>query len=454
MNEFLQGNFAPWRHEENINELTVIGKIPDDLNGVLLRNGPNPQFDPIGDYHWFGGDGMLHAIRIQNGKASYDNRWVRTERFLCEQKAGKALSDGIYHNIEELKKVSSNTANTNIIAYQDKLLALNEGALPTQIELRDLSTLGNYTFDNQITRRLTAHPRFDYQRKEFITYSYIHDDESLMYYRLNQDNKLIAMKAINWPYPAMLHDFVTTENYVIFPIFPCTMSVERMFQGKHMMMWEGDQLNTFFIITDREGNEICSIETDPCYVYHFGNAYEENHCIIIDAMVGKCSALMPDRHGKIATRNDSISRLARWKINLETRAISLTYLDELAAEFPRFDERFNGRPYQHLYTGGRADQNDQFDRIMHYDLVNQRKNEHCFNNDVPSEPVFVPRSEKEGDGYVLTIVYRADEDRSDIVILDAMHIEESPVAIIKIPHRIPYGFHGNFINYDESYIEG
>lgn len=120
-------------------------------------------------------------------------------------------------------------------------------------------------------------------------------------------------------------------------------------------------------------------------------------------------------------------------------------MDDTGVEFPRFDERFNGRQYQHLYTSGCGSLSESQDRIMHYDLVNQSKQEHVFGNDVPSEPVFVPRSEKEGDGYLLVVVYRTNEDRSDVVILDAQNIAEKPIAIIKIPHRIPYGFHGNFI---------
>ena len=82
---------------------------------------------------------------------------------------------------------------------------------------------------------------------------------------------------------------------------------------------------------------------------------------------------------------------------------------------------------------------------MHYNLENDTKQTHRFENDVPWEPVFVPRSEKEGDGYLLTVVYRTNEDRSDVVILDAENIEAEPIAIIKIPHRIPFGFHGNFV---------
>ena len=445
---FLQGVFAPWRQENDLEYLEVDGKIPENLHGVLLRNGPNPQFDPPEPYHWFNGDGMLHAIYINQGNARYKNRWIRTERFNLERQAGKALFNtnlATTQNDLIVAAASSNTANTNIVAYNRKLLTLNEGASPVSMQLSNLHTLGDYTFEGKIKRRLSAHPRYDQRCGELMTYSYIDVDEKLVYYRLDRYNRLLNQTTIQWPHPVMLHDFINTENYVIFPLFPCTMSIARMQRGETMFMWEGDELPTWFIIADRAGKEIARIETDAYYVYHFGNAYERGDNIIIDAMLGKCTGLMPDRHGKVATRGDSAARLARWTINRKSLHIKLEYLDELNTEFPRFDERFNGINYRYLYAGARIAAAELFDRIICYDLSTGDKQEHHFGTDIPGEPVFVPRSAKEGDGYLLTVVYRSAEDRSDVVILDAQAIADAPLATIKIPHRIPFGFHGNFV---------
>ena len=436
--QFLKGVFAPFRQEENFDQLEIQGKIPVDLQGILLRNGPNPQFDPVGAYHLFDGDGMVHAIRIKDGKASYDNRWVRTERFLQERKAGKALLD-----------VDHTTANTNIIAYQNHILALNEGEVPTEILLTNLDTIGIFTFNGQITRPLTAHPRFDHKRQEFLTYSYTDPDGGLIYYRLNADQRVIAEHGINWPYSAMMHDFVNTEHYVIFPIFPCTLSFERARRGESPCMWEGDLLNTYFIVTNQAGQEVMRIETNPCHVYHFGNAYEHGDCILINALVSKIEPLMPNRQGQTASIQDGAAHLARFTINLKKHSIHLEYLDKTPGEFPRFDERFNGYAYRHLYMSGQMSghegSDNPFDRIMHYDLHKEKITVHKFGDDIPTEPVFVPRSSEEGDGYLLVVVYRTKEDRSDVVILDACRLDSEPIAVIKIPHRIPFGFHGNFV---------
>lgn len=442
---FLEGNYAPWRSEDEYDNLEVIGDMPRDLKGTLIRNGANPQFDPIGFYHWFEGDGMLHAIHIADGKAQYRNRWVRTERFKLEAAAGKLLFNAALSADPDpaLAYVSQNTANTNIISVNQRLLALNEGASPVEIDLQTLNTIGDYTFDEKIKTRFTAHPRYDHRTKELLAYSYINEDGSLRYYRINQDDQVVAENKINWPYQAMMHDFVNTENYVIFPIFPTTMSFERMMKGESIFMWEGDQFDTYFIVTDRDGNEVTRLKTDPCFVYHFGNAYEDGDSIIIDAVRGKVCPLFPDRHGHIGTVEDAQAHLVRWTLDLKQQTVSCDSLDKLTIEFPRFDERFNGYPYRHLYAAG--SDSVLYDRLVHYDLKSNQKFEHCFDNANPCEPVFVARSEKEGDGYLLTVVYRNDEDRSDVLILDAQDITADPMAIIKIPHRIPFGFHGNFV---------
>src|ERR1700712_1636703 len=89
-NPFLSGNYAPVRSEDEF-DLAVTGQIPAGLNGAFYRNGPNPQFEPRGPYHWFGGDGMIHGFFLEDGKARYRNRWVRTPRWREEHAAGKAL---------------------------------------------------------------------------------------------------------------------------------------------------------------------------------------------------------------------------------------------------------------------------------------------------------------------------------------------------------------------------
>ena len=76
----LRGNFAPLHMECDLHDCIIQGEIPTDLNGTYFRNGPDPQFPPIVQHHWFAGDGMIHMFRIEEGRVSYCNRWVRTTK--------------------------------------------------------------------------------------------------------------------------------------------------------------------------------------------------------------------------------------------------------------------------------------------------------------------------------------------------------------------------------------
>src|SRR5213596_370957 len=131
----LEGNFAPVREEVTADNLKVIGKLPKELNGLFVRNGPNPQFEPKGAYHWFDGDGMLHGVRLKDGKASYRNRYIRTDGWTEENRAGKALYTGML-GLPDFKKIAQtgepgkNTANTALVWHNGKLLALWEGGAP------------------------------------------------------------------------------------------------------------------------------------------------------------------------------------------------------------------------------------------------------------------------------------------------------------------------------------
>ena len=145
----LNDNYAPLRMECEVNDLIVEGGIPQDLYGSFYRNGPDPQFPPLGQYHWFGGDGMVHAFHFENGKISYLNRWSRTSKWLQERKAGKSLIDGLNPMNSDPQwnpEGSDGTANTNIIFHAGKLLALEEGHVPFELDPITLESKGAYDY--------------------------------------------------------------------------------------------------------------------------------------------------------------------------------------------------------------------------------------------------------------------------------------------------------------------
>src|SRR5690242_15474590 len=166
-------NRAPIPFEADAPFLKIVGELPRELNGVLYRNGPNPQFDSPGA-HWFVGDGMLHAFHLENGRASYRNRWIRTPKWLAEHDAGRALFGGFGRKLPDAPAALTDggVANTNIIFHGGRLLALEEAHLPTEIAPGTLATTGYHDYDGRLRGAFTAHPKIDPMTGEMVFFGY------------------------------------------------------------------------------------------------------------------------------------------------------------------------------------------------------------------------------------------------------------------------------------------
>ena len=449
---FLRGNYAPWPMEGEIHNLVVEGEIPRDLDGTLFRNGPNPQFAPRGRYHWFDGDGMIHAFTIRDGKAHYRNRWVRSQRFQMEREAGEALWGGLAdwaNSDPRVEGIFPNAANTNIIVHGGKLLALWEAGPPHELDPRTLETRGVYDFDGKLQGPMTAHPKIDPDTGELLFFGYSPFPPYLRYYVASADGKITRSEEIEVPVPTMMHDFIATRNHVIFMVFPATFRFENFASGAPIR-WE-PELGTKIGVMPRNGTsaDVRWFETNPCYVFHPMNAYSENGQVIADVCRFDRLPLFDG-----AEVNDMINggsaKLTRWTLNLNDGTLKEKQLDDSPAEFPRLDERYAGLMYRYGYSGGRCGAPTDggfYNAIFRYDHQTGKKHVCDFGSaGFPSEPIFVPRSARslEGQGYLLSVVYREPENRSELVILDAENIEHKPLASVKLPHRIPYGFHGNW----------
>lgn len=449
-NMFLTGIWEPIDFECDIHDPIIVGNVPKELNGIFYRNGANPQYVYSENYHMFEGDGMIHAVTFQNGQVSYKNRWIRTEKFLAERHARKSLFGGMRDLMvcdESVKDCSRNTANTNVIWHHNKLLALNEGSCPVNINIKDLTECETYTFNEVLNRSMMAHPKIDPLTGELIFYSYFGPD--FKYYIANKNGKMIYQNNITMPFICMMHDFAITENFSIFPLFPLTWDFQRIMRGEQVFKWE-PYLNSRFAIIPRYGNDkdVVWFEDQAALGFHVVNAREEKDKIILEMVV------IDDIPGAtIAFADDNVSYInyfTRWVFDLKTRKITKERLDDINVEFPKIDDRFVGRKQQHAYMNGTLNKNlsHLFDSIIHYDTKNNKKKIHHFGEgSYPLEPIFVPRSvyAKEGDGFLLSYVYREKINRSDLVILDAQHVDADPLAIIQLPHRVPFGFHGCWV---------
>lgn len=448
-NRYLSGNYAPVHKELNLSNLEVIGTLPRSLKGTYYCIGSNPQFDPIGNYHWFTGDGMVHAITINAQGASYCNRWVRTEKFTAERQLGQPIFDGMdqrINNDPQYNNLSNNSANTNIVMHAGMLQALNEGALPMLLSQNDLNTIGTHNFDGRILETLSAHPRLEAATELMHTYSYLSLQERLRYHCINNNGDVIEQREINWPYPCMMHDFLITENYCIFPCFPMTYSFERAMQSGEFFKWEPHLPTAFGIMPRGDMHaKIIWIEFDSCHVMHFSNAFEHNSDIIIDAFKYKTSPIFH----KSSSDEPLLTQLVRWRIDLKSKSVNETGLEDSRSDFPRFDERFNGRRYNICYYAEDSSGKFQFlNRVNRIDFETGDKQYYDFGKDGITEPVFVPddKNSKKDEGYLIAMRYSENSKTSCLEIFNAQHINDGPVTSIKLPCRVPYTFHGNWVN--------
>jgi carotenoid cleavage dioxygenase-like enzyme len=456
-NPYLSGNFAPLSSEDDFAELPLEGALPHELAGTLYRNGPNPQFPPRDDnYHWFLGDGMLHAFFIANGKVSYRNRFIRTPKWDVEHKAGKALFGSWGNPATTDPSVLGHiggTANTNIVSHAGKLLAVEEGHEPFAVDPASLDPKGYETYAGE-AGRFTAHPKIDPETGEMLFFGYgvgqVPLSAGMVFGVVDQNGRVTRRDLFQAPFASMVHDFMVTKNHVLFPILPLTLSLERAMNGLPPVAWEPQKGARVGVMARNAGiDTIRWFTTDANYVFHVMNAWEEGSRVIADVMEYPNAPLFPNADGSAGVPARAILR--RWTFDLaaNTNTIKRETLDDISGEFPRFDERKAGLPYRHGWFAARStnEPDVRFDAIAHIDLSTGRRATYVLpQGDVTSEPVFVERSAKadEGDGWILAVIYRGRENRSDLVVLDAQNVEAGPIATAKLPRRVPFGFHGSW----------
>lgn len=452
-------NLGPIFVEYDQADLAIEGELPRELNGTLYRNGANPQF-PTADSHWFFGDGMLHAFRLDNGRAFYRNRWVRTPKWLAEHDAGKALFGGFNRKLPGVaKSVTSDggVANTNVLYHAGKLLALEEGHPPTEIERDTLATRGYCDYGGAINGPFTAHPKIDPVTGEMLFFGYNATGlltAGMSVGSIDRTGKVTRFDRFKSPYAAMVHDFIVTERHILFPILPLTGSLWRAVRGKPPYAWEPGK-GSYVGVMKRDGKtrDIVWFRSEACFVFHVMNAWEDGDRIEANVMQSEVVPLFTDVDGKPTDPEKARARLCRWSFDLSGKTDRFTrrYLDDITGEFPRIDERRAGLRSGHGWYAC-ADPSLplglSLSGLVHVDGDGARRGRYMLPlGDSVSEPVFVPRAKDgaEGDGWLLVVIWRGRENRSDLAVFNATDIDNGPIALVKLDHRVPDGFHGNWV---------
>jgi carotenoid cleavage dioxygenase len=345
-------------------------------------------------------------------------------------------------------------ANTNIVRHANRLLALEEGHAPIEMDSASLATIGTWTYNNQLPRNMTAHPKIDPRTGELLFFANVPNGRltgELDYYLANAAGDLIRSQRFQGPFPALVHDFAVTPDFVVFGICPVTLSLSRARAGGPLIAWEPDRGTHVGIIPRRGGASDFQWFAGPsCMVWHFMNAFNEGNRIVVDGCQQK-SAMFPAADGSPPDSDRASQYLTRWEFDwTKPGNFRIDRLSEVRCEYPRIDERRTGLSYRHGYVAfiGGPGSADLFHRgLGHFDHANQTMQIYdagprC----AVAEPVFVPRASgsPEGEGYLLTNVFDEDRNASHLAIFDAEQVESGPIARAHLGHRVPVGFHANW----------
>jgi carotenoid cleavage dioxygenase len=444
-------NTDPIDFETDVASLPIAGRLPEGLEGTLLRIGPNPVI-PEPSRHWFSGDGMLHAFQVGAGRVRYRNRWVRTTRWQAAQRVVKGLP-----SVETPPELDSGVANTHVILHAGRTLALEEAHRPVAVQLDTLETLGIEDFDGRVGLRFTAHPKTDPETGELVFFGYGSPDQlsaGMTYGVVSRDGSQVRhLEYFDAPYAAMVHDFAVTCRHVVFPVMPLTASLARVQSGRPAFAWE-PEFGTRVGLMRREGHatEIEWWKGPACYAFHFMNAWEDGRHLFVDAMQYDAPPLFPQPDGSPPT-GPFEARLTRWHFDLDDprREFVPTVLEEIPGDFPRIDDRRAMLPYRHGWYAGSAVDAEGGQRLqarlVHVDHAAPRADVYtCDALDHLSEPVFVPRhaDAREGDGWIVATAFRGATRTSDFVVFDAQNVAAGPICAASLSHRVPDGFHGNW----------
>ena len=459
----LDGNNGPIHQEDVFTDLQVIGKVPTDLNGLYVRNGPNAYYPPDWRYHAYDGDGMLHAVRFENGQVTYRNRWVQTAALQEEQAAGHALWRGLKEpwRKDRPDEPQKNTANTDVKYHAGRLISMwYRSGMPYAVDPDTLETLGKADFDGAVSR-ISAHSRPDEHTGELLFFDYSLQAPFMQYGVIGPDRQLKHKIDVDLPGPSLPHDMAITEHYTILHDFPLRPDPEALQAGRYKVRFDATQPSRFGVLPRYgQAHEIRWFLAKPTYMLHVVNAWEEGDEVV---MVGTPYRLHEDENGQPDGRRLEKTihlrqrdfMLYEWRFNLVTGKTHERVIDDvLNTEFPVINSLYQGRKNRYSYNiifplGGKEE--PRFPGLVKYDLstggyLAYSAGPKYFYN----EPGFAPRdnAQSEDDGYLVVPVWNPDEQRSEIQVFDCKgaRIAEGPVARILLPRRMPHGFHATFVS--------
>lgn len=424
-NQYLAGNMAPVDAELTAFDLPVTGRIPAELEGRWLRNGPNPTGGPDAPAaHWFVGSGMVHGVRLRGGKAE----WYRN-RFVVPGGDGGP--------------------NTNVGGFAGTTWAMVEAGQPPVEMSYELDPLGVNRFSDTLPGPFTAHPKYDPSTGELHAIAYHWPDlvDHVQYIVVGSNGLVSSVVDIPVPDMPMIHDMSLTATYAVVYDLPVTVDFDAVMAGSSFpFAWKHDRpARVGLLPRNGTADQIIWCDVDPCFVFHPLNAYDAADGTVVVDLCRYDTMMVSDRLGPFG---DSLATFDRWVIDPVAKRVRETRLDDRPQEFPRHDPRVGLRQHRYGYTSEVTTNGvNLHGATIKIDVEKGTTEAHEYGRGRGgAEPIFVPKADStaEDAGWILSVVYDATTDSSELCILDAEDITGPEVARIHLPQRVPYGFHGNW----------
>jgi carotenoid cleavage dioxygenase len=459
---YLNGAWTPQHAEVTATDLNVIeGRIPDDIDGIYLRNTENQLHQPLGRYHPFDGDGMIHQIDFSGGKASYRNRFVRTRCFQAEQDAGESLWGGLMDKSSLSKRPGfgahgslKDSSSTDIIVHAGKAVSTfyqcGEGYVLDPETLEQEGVASWVPLDG-----ISAHPKVDVRTGELLFFNYSKHAPYMHYGVVDRSGKLVHYVPIPLPGPRLPHDMMFTQNWSILCDFPLFWDEELLKRDVHVTRLHAG-LPSRFALIPRYGQpeDIRWFEADPTFVLHFINAYEDGDEVILDGYFEEDPYPPPlenaDGYGHMMAYVDEHSfkpKLHRWRFNLTDGTTREERLDDRILEFGMMNQRYLGLPYRYAYSTTSKPGWFLFNGFVKHDMVTGES----WSLELPegrygSEAPFAPRvgAVDEDDGYLVSFVTDENRGTSECILIDCKRFADGPVCRIALPHKISSGTHAHW----------
>jgi carotenoid cleavage dioxygenase len=437
----------------------VEGRMPAELQGTFFRNGPG-RFELGGEryHHWFDGDGYVQAWRIGAGTVAHQGRFVETRKFLDESAAGKFLYPAFGTNIARKgfrDNDSLNTANTNLLPFNDRLYALWEGGSATEIDPDTLATIGIHTWrDDLAAMPFSAHPKIE-PDGTLWNFGALPGGDKVALYRIGANGQVLQAGLVEIPQLALLHDFAVSAHHLVFVVPPYDVSADASLSLAERHVWAGSTRGTRVVVVAKDTLTIRRVyELPPRMVFHFGNAWDEARGTVTHVdlvlhdgdMLAATSRVMEGEREPNRPASHAATRITLDHATGRVRTARL--LD--GAEFPRVMPQVVGRRHGSLAMLSSDPRNTALtlDTVNVVDVERGRADSWRFAPGWRAEEhVLVPKkgARSETDGWLVGVAQDTNTATSMLTVFDAARVGAGPVALARLPYRTPHCFHGNFL---------